>query len=978
VSNTIIDNVGGPRPNLGVASEATLQALVEAVNRKGVGQPGQGQRIQEVYNRSISEGTKEVGIFTKAVKSTGRAALNFTKELAFGGDRVSDFTSAVFGAEGAVTTLTRFIEKQVDTFRDLSSVGASFNNSLFDLIAASANSSMNMDEFAQMVRLNSGAFAGFGSSVTGGAKVFGEFSKQFRTGIGQRFFEMGFTINDINDSLINYLDIETRRTSRNLRTDKQQQEAAAGYITSLDLLTKLTGKQRKEYENAMATQVQDAGIRSQLNRLQGQELENFRAGLAFLDTEMGPLGDGLKDLMDGVAQTDMGKALLNQLPGIGEFAKKMFEGGASMEEIVDQLGNNFGPQLESLSDQITKPQLDQMRMQGGINAAIAEMLDNAYRLNKTKMLDVKAAQEEQKKREKLTSAFGKFEQTIINIRKAFIDTFFELGESTGLFDALKELGDAFLSLTGPSTDGLSKIVPGLKSMLGNTLTFFTNMIKKFTNWIKEGNLQTYIDSLSEKFNSFGNYISELTERFKNESLWDIIKDEVTKGFGGLKDFWNGPTMTKISENISNWFKDLLFGKEVEVGKTGTSEVRLERHGGLIKTITDGFSKIFDAATLSLATMIGLDTASGADPYLHQVLQRIGLDTAPESDSYLNQILQRIGLDTELDADPYLHQILQRIGLDTAPGADTYLDQIKNKILDAFLGKEVMVGREDGRQLERQGGLFESMANAFSNFWEGPTGTKIADTIINFFKNLVDNLILSINESSGGLLFGDASAEILKGRKAAGEILTPAQKSTLQEERYEEELDELSEAVVGTTSLALAGVDSLANGLYRLLGVQDHLTADMSGYLDRWSRSDRGLSWLTFGRSDDQAQPNKPETTPFQEEFSHATGTNGFKNFGSKSYGALHGVEAVVPRNTPAGELLQMFYDSQNSSARATETPASNFRSDTNQTTLIKKLDELNNSMLTVAALLETGLGVQNKTMRSVKGIGMDYYRGIGR
>jgi hypothetical protein len=272
-----------------------------------------------------------------------------------------------------------------------------------------------------------------------------------------------------------------------------------------------------------------------------------------------------------------------------------------------------------------------------------------------------------------------------------------------------------------------------------------------------------------------------------------------------------------------------------------------------------------------------------------------------------------------------------------------------------------------------------MANAFSNFWEGPTGTKIADTIINFFKNLVDNLILSINESSGGLLFGDASAEILKGRKAAGEILTPAQKSTLQEERYEEELDELSEAVVATTETGLGLLDWAANTTNSILGLEDYLAkTDLAGMFNRWTRSDQGLSWLTFGRSDDQAQPNKPETTPFQEEFSHATGTNGFKNFGSKSYGALHGVEAVVPRNTPAGELLQMFYDSQNSSARATETPASNFRSDTNQTTLIKKLDELNNSMLTVAALLETGLGVQNKTMRSVKGIGMDYYRGIGR
>jgi hypothetical protein len=956
--NTIIDNVGGSRPNLGVASEATLQALVEAVNRKGIGQQGQGSRIQETYNRAISQGTTEVGSFTKAVKSTTAAAVNFGKELAFGGDRVSNFSDAIFGASSSISTLTRFIERQVDTFRDLASVGASFNNSMFDMMAASANSSMNMDEFAQMVKINSGAFAGFGSSVTGGAKVFGEFSRRFRTGVGQQFFEMGFTIGDINDSLISFLDIETRRSSRNLRTDRQQQEAAAGYITSLDLLTKLTGKQRKEIENAMATQVQDAGIRSQLNRLQGKELENFRAGLAFLDTEMGPLGDGLKDLMDGVAQTDMGKALLNQLPGIGEFAKEMFEGGASMEEIVDQLGNNFGPQLDALSGQFSKQQLDQMRMQGGINGAIAEMLDNAHRLNKTKMLDVKTAMEEQKKREKLTSAFGKFEQTIQDIRKSIVDTFYELGESTGFFDAITGLVDAFSALTVPGTGGLKGIVPGLRSALGNTLTFFTDLIKRFTNWIKEGNLQTYIDALGEKFRNFGEYISGLTERIKTEGLWEVIKSEVIKGFTGLQDFWNGPTMTNLSNNISNWFKDLLFGKAV----TTRDKQETVREGGLVKFITDGFSGLFETAKTALGNLIGLDNTAGADPYLHQVLQQIGLDTATGADSYLDQILQRIGLDT-------------------ATGADSYLDQIKNKILDAFLGKEVMVGNDpDSGQMERQGGIFESIATGFSNlfnnseviasmtsafqklfdtvingfvnFWESDSAKGMQDIIVNMFNEIYLRAIQALDQ----IPFVDMSGQLRSQSYTSQNRLSSGQEISARE------AENIKEQIANDIASIQDSIDGPA-WFFRSQEEIDQRTQTLEFLRQRQSEIDAMLAAMG------QAELN-----------SNAQGTNGFQDFGKKSYATLHGIEAVIPKNSPEGRLLEAFYATQGMtlSNNQMQSPQSTTVASADQSQIANKLDQLNTNMIKVAGLLEAGLGVQSKTMKSVKGIGMDYYRGIAR
>jgi hypothetical protein len=90
---------------------------------------------------------------------------------------------------------------------------------------------------------------------------------------------------------------------------------------------------------------------------------------------------------------------------------------------------------------------------------------------------------------------------------------------------------------------------------------------------------------------------------------------------------------------------------------------------------------------------------------------------------------------------------------------------------------------------------------------------------------------------------------------------------------------------------------------------------------------------------------------------------------------LHNSEAVVPRNTAAGDLLQSFYDFQNKKvATVTSTPMAS----DSQSSLIKKVEELNTTMIKVAELLQSSVGLQAKTVKGVKGLGSDYYRGINR
>jgi len=573
-----IDNVGGRD---GVASEATMQLLLMEFRAKA----GTDSRYQKLAERATNlntqaqnKNTKETNLATKAIKGLAGSAKGFAKEAVLGGDRLGDFAAAVFGSSSVLTKFVRFGDNTIDTLRGLTSVGASFNNNMFDMIGASANSAMNLDDFASMVQNNSGIIATFGTTVTAGARSLGQFSKEFRTGIGQEFFSMGFTIGDVNEGLISFLDLERRRSLAGLRTDRASQQAAADYIVQLDRLTKITGEEREQIADRLRQQMQDAGVRAQVNRLEGTARTNFQNSLAFIESQLsGPLADGLKDLMDGVAQTDLGKALQSQVPGIGEFAQQMFRGGKSVDEVIDAMTNRFGPQLQSLSGQFNKAQLDQMRMSGGVTGAIAEILDSSYQINQLTGRDAEAAAEEQTRRDRITATLGGFENAITNIRKFFVDAFLDASNRTdGLSAAFKTLFATVGNLFGNGTGSLAELGPTVTKYFNSwfgTGGSVTNLVNRFSNALATTDWEALFASLDSKFTSLMSWLSDITTTYRAE------------GFGAA--------LKKAGNDVLQSVLDLFLGAKVDVDPRDI-ETDMRRQGGLLKGIYDGILGMLDS------------------------------------------------------------------------------------------------------------------------------------------------------------------------------------------------------------------------------------------------------------------------------------------------------------------------------------------------------------------------------------------------
>jgi hypothetical protein len=1092
VDSVEIQNVGGYR---GVASEATLLALVDSLRRQGSGANTDRTitRMQELHTRSVRESTKTVKVFDKTIEKTVDTLSDFTKELIIGGDRVSDFADAILGSQNVLARFIKFVDGTFDQFRSLTSVGASFNNSMLEMVRSSGEAFMTLDGFVDMVRNNSQALARFGGTVTQGAQSFARFSRDFRMGIGQRFFEMGFAIDDINNGLIGFLELERMRTGRQLRSDRELQSGAANYLLQLDKLTKITGRQRREHEDALQREMQDAGMRSQLNRLEGQARENFANALMILDTELsGPLADGLKDLMDGTAQTQYGQALQSQIPGITEFAQQMFRGGASIEEIYSQLGSRFGPQIERLAGSFSKAQLDQMRMSGGVGAAIAEIIDQGYKLNQFADRDARAAAiEQQRQADIVTKTFGRFQQAIIALRKFLFDRIIESPFAQAIGEIGKDLYSMF-SGSGSFPGAVSAVEGAFDSLFGNS-GLFTRAVRWISTWIRSG-------GLTEAFNSLETTIDTFVQRFTKNVTSEGIMGAIGIEFGRLIDHMFGVVDDATGESSGGFFQrmfDGFTGSEFWADfKTRFFEIifddaSAQREGETFfqtikRLVIDRLTGVPDSG-VDLMTAISNKIKDIFLGPITEISFPNGIETETRQGGLLDQLTQWLFNDENLNRGDFIEKVSEFAGnaLSTTIQAFSNLletsqpliDAISNKIKDIFLGPITEISFPNGVETEtRQGGLLDQLTQWLfndENLNRGDFIEKVSEfagnalsTTIQAFSNLLETSQPLIDAISNGFdrlftMARDSLAELIgmEGDESFGDFArritndiqtsintqldeTISSLRTLIGMNQNESFGDFTRRLIDEVQTSINTqindlIDIIENRMRSFLGMSESQT--FSSLIERLvanlqisfgkvlsaipglgdagivmqSEGYGSLARLMLSNSDERSVAGSNVATQISEQEmimdaerrgwynparwfgseytsegqiaesiaeelrgaieGYATGTNGFKDFGKGKLSMLHGAEAVIPRNTPAGELLQAFYDSQNTAqpTTTTSTTSPNY----NQSDLITRIDQLNSIMSQVAAILVDQRDIQSKTMRSIKGMGTDLFRG---
>jgi hypothetical protein len=377
-------------------------------------------------------------------KKLGDSFVGLGKAAFEGQGSISAFTDNIKG----LGTLGNRLDVNIETFRQLSQTGANFGKSIVDLRVAAANAALPLDDFATLVASNSKNLAALFGSTTQGARAIANLGRITREVGIDRLAPLGFTVDEINETLLLNLDAQRRTGILNQLTDAQRTNSAINFAEQLDRLAKLTGQQRDELRQQIESQQSNERFQA---ALQGQTDETRQRLQAFAGTVAGispELAEGFQDLIAnaGVPVTDSALALVQNIPQAQSIIRDLINGTVSAEQALVGIRDASASSIERFRKATVTGQVEFLALQGGIIELGRRVTDTGAVLN-----------EQNKSATSLVSNLTTFEQATKVLSSQF------QAIETGL-----------LSAFGPALGGL---IGGIQNIMGGTGGIATALAK---------------------------------------------------------------------------------------------------------------------------------------------------------------------------------------------------------------------------------------------------------------------------------------------------------------------------------------------------------------------------------------------------------------------------------------------------------------------------------------------------------------------
>jgi hypothetical protein len=494
---------------INAASEATLMKLLESMNtlsnKMSSSSTGSSGSTAAPNNNTAAANTttaftqagKAVGAFAGAIADATKGVLNFagnliggtflalknlTKELFLGGDKVSDFTKhlanlpSIFGVLGTVVHgLSSYLENTVDTFRALSQVGAGSTGSLTEMRKTAAESGMSLERFSKTVVDNAEKMALFGPTISMGAKRFGDLSRQMREAdAGKRLMNMGFTIDEINETLLTYASINSRMSRSRRLSDEELISNAASFGEELNKAAAATGLSRKEIAITADTLNKDIVVSALAARFkEGKERDEFVAGMAQLTAKFKEGGGMFLEATSGFIKSDEMIALSSMSKQFLSLPKKFATGQLSALDTQNAMAEEAKRVLQRLQNPAYYAAMKSVPGFEKAYAALKEMATVQY-MSAEQLL---AEQQKQADGRKVDNFYKSFNDVIERFRAKFA---LKILESKAFETFENTLNDVL-------GDDLNKKFPKILDDLAGEFEKILNIFSKFiSDWQEFG------------------------------------------------------------------------------------------------------------------------------------------------------------------------------------------------------------------------------------------------------------------------------------------------------------------------------------------------------------------------------------------------------------------------------------------------------------------------------------------------------------
>lgn len=320
----------------GVATETTLRALVKALGgdtgmkavAQATGKTAKEMKTMASYLQDVNEeledteqgltrlqkvnNTLSIGI---GIVTTNLAGLGSSARM------VGEQFGTVGGAFGeTLGYLIDRLSENVDFYRSISQIGGTAGQSISDLRMAAGETGLTMGQLTDAITQAGGNLALLGGTTGVGVKRFTNALKDLAQGeTFEKFSALGFTMQEIATGAAEYLELQTQLGRTQTMTERELSSETADYLNNLDLLSRLTGKNRQALQQEMQERAKDARLSLQLAGMSQKQQREINSALSMTGNVSKEMEQSIRNLIatDGVA-TNAREAGIMAIDGMRE------------------------------------------------------------------------------------------------------------------------------------------------------------------------------------------------------------------------------------------------------------------------------------------------------------------------------------------------------------------------------------------------------------------------------------------------------------------------------------------------------------------------------------------------------------------------------------------------------------------------------------------------------------------------------------
>lgn len=398
-------------------------------------------------------------------KATGvidKGALALASSFDHATPSIGTFANKFANVSNAVSSLARPVDDQVKNFRQLSSVGIDFGESLFESRNKAAQANLSLDTYSKTVADNAPKLALAFGTAADGADTFAKVSGTVMRKAGKDLAGLGFTMDEISEYSASYIEQMTYAGKAQTMSAEQLAAGSMKYNIELDKLSKATGLSRKEIDDANKARQADVRMRLAMQKLQGDEATEVTARITQLKNLGGPAAESAKGLQDliasaGVAQTKEAAAVKLAMEKAGvditSITRDMYNGvsgsGDKLIEAMAKAGQAANNLDESQRRLVTNTMTQGALIPDAVLAGFQAMGGAAESSAKAQNAQADAILKSNKDAagyDPTRGALG-MDQTLVQVQNSIAQTFLESGVMEGVAVGMETAGDAALALS---------------------------------------------------------------------------------------------------------------------------------------------------------------------------------------------------------------------------------------------------------------------------------------------------------------------------------------------------------------------------------------------------------------------------------------------------------------------------------------------------------------------------------------------------